>query len=328
MMWTRGGERGRGGARERGSTGEVSIKRLLSRIIKVNPAAPLLPCSLAPHFSVATYLKTSLILSLAVLTLVFNPAAPAAAEITDAELQEITQLWQDSAHALADVNCSSCHLAEESNALIAQPTHESCQSCHEQAVETFLLGKHGIRLLEGQSPLTPAMARIPMQPAAHSKQMNCNACHNVHSVDTYQASVDSCLTCHNDTHSLNYQNSKHAQLFLAEGELPRPSSASVTCATCHLPRHESASGTVLVNHNNTFTLLPRDRMVKEVCLNCHGMEYGYNSIFDDELVEANFARPPNQTLQTLEMVRALEETRSGSASAADSRSESAPESGS
>ena len=46
-------------------------------------------------------------------------------------------------------------------------------------------------------------------------------------------------------------------------------------------------------------------------MNCHGMEYGYKSIFDDELVESNFARPPTQSFETLEMVRVLEKRRSG-----------------
>lgn len=240
---------------------------------------------------------------------------PAEAGISEADLQEINHLWRGSAHALAEVNCSSCHLEDQTKALITQPDHESCRSCHATEVETFLLGQHGIRLLEGLSPLTPAIARIPMKESAHDKSMNCNTCHDVHSVNTLQAAVDSCLTCHNDTHSLNYPNSKHAELFLAESALPRPSSQSVTCATCHLPRQtiedSGSSPVVAVNHNNTFTLKPRDRMVGEVCMNCHGMEYSYNSIFDDALVEMNFARPPTQDLQTLEMVRVLREKRSG-----------------
>ena len=236
--------------------------------------------------------------------------APAAA-VDKAQLQAINQSWSQSAHALADVNCSSCHQNNETKQVIQRPTHESCQSCHESQVNTFLLGKHGIRLLEGQSALTPALAHLPMQAAAHDKQMNCNACHDVHSVKTLPASVDSCLTCHKDTHSLNYQNSRHAELLREEGALPRPSMVSTTCATCHLPRQTSASGTVAVNHNNTYTLLPRDRMVKEVCMNCHGMEFAYNSIFDDDLVESNFARPPTLSLDTLKMVRALEKQRSG-----------------
>lgn len=234
--------------------------------------------------------------------------------VSDAELQQITDRWQNSAHALAEINCTSCHQAENSQIIVAHPNHESCQSCHQTQVDTFLLGKHGIRLLEGESPLTPALAHLPMKGKALDKTMNCNTCHDVHSVNTALAAVDACLTCHNDAHSLNYKSSKHGQLWLAQGRLPRPTEQSTTCATCHLPRQvsESTEG-VTVNHNSTYTLKPRDRMVKEVCMNCHGMEFAYNSIFDDDLVESNFARPPTQNLDTIEMVRALEQERSGRA---------------
>lgn len=245
-----------------------------------------------------------------------------ASAATEQEIQEIVELWQPSAHALNDVNCASCHQNDESNEFVANPDHESCRSCHEQPVDTFLLGKHGVRLLEGESPLTPAMARIPMKQDAFDQQMTCNACHNVHSVNTMQASVDSCLTCHDDTHSLNYENSKHAKAVFAGQPLPRPGSESVTCASCHLPRtaHKSAEGVQVakVNHNNTFTLKPRDRMVGEVCMNCHGVEYSYNSIFDDDLVEANFARPPTLHHQTFDLMRAAEKRRVGNASASES----------
>ena len=237
------------------------------------------------------------------------PGVALANGVTKAELSKIEQQWQTSAHALAEVNCSSCHQNEETKAFVAKPTEESCRSCHENSVDTFLLGKHGIRTMEGLSPLTPAMAHLPMKNDSLDKQMNCNTCHNVHTVDTYQASVDSCLTCHNDNHSLNYKNSPHARIFREIGTLPRPNQDSVTCATCHLPRHVVGEE-VLVNHNNTYTLKPGDRMVQEVCMNCHGVEHAYNSIFDDELVEANFARPPTQTMQTFQLVREHEKKRS------------------
>lgn len=243
--------------------------------------------------------------------------------ITEQELQAINQQWETSAHALNDVNCASCHQNEETKAFVANPTHESCQSCHEGSVDTFLLGKHGIRLLEEQTPLTPSMARLPMKQDALDKQMNCNACHNVHTVNTVQASVDACLTCHNDDHSLNYKNSKHGQAVFAgfkeNPELPRPGTDAVTCATCHLPRTAQKKGDgallVKVNHNNTYTLKPQDRMVGDVCMSCHGMEYSYNSIFDDELVEANFDRPPTLSLETFDLMRAAEERRAGNGSA-------------
>lgn len=248
-----------------------------------------------------------------VLGIAMGWAAPVWGDTVDQALvDESTQLWQESVHALNDVNCSSCHQDEATQAFVAHPDQESCQSCHEQAVETFLLGKHGIRLREGETLLTPAMARLPMKAAAHDLQMTCATCHDAHSANTVQAAVDSCLTCHNDTHSLNYENSRHAELFAADRSLPRPSSRSVSCATCHLPRHGLEQGDnsiTLVNHNNTYTLLPRDRMVQEVCINCHGVEYSYNSIFDDDLVEANFDQPPSLSLETFDLVRALEERR-------------------
>jgi len=240
---------------------------------------------------------------------------PAWSAISEARLATVTQEWSESAHAHANVNCSVCHLDPQNQALVVRPSQESCRSCHSEEVETFLLGKHGIRLLEGLSPLTPAIARLPMKVSAHDEMMTCNTCHDVHTVSTLPASVDSCLSCHDDAHSRNYQNSKHAELFRAEGSLPRPSSQAVTCATCHLPRQDLAQpgemSKVMVNHNNTLTLKPRDRMVSEVCMNCHGMEFSYNSIFDDALVELNFARPPQQDLKTLEMVRVIQDKRLG-----------------
>ena len=260
----------------------------------------------------------TLILSSSLFLGMIVPASAA----TEQEIQGIVELWQPSAHALNDVNCTSCHQNDESNEFVANPDYESCRSCHEQPVDTFLLGKHGVRLLEGESPLTPAIARIPMKQDAFDKQMTCNACHNVHSVNTMQAAVDSCLSCHNDSHSLNYENSKHAKAVFASQPLPRPGSESVTCASCHLPRiaHKSADGIQMakVNHNNTFTLKPGDRMVGEVCMNCHGVEYSYNSIFDNDLVEANFDRPPTLHHQTFDLMRAAEERRVGNASASES----------
>ena len=255
-------------------------------------------------------------LLLAALLAVLLLPAPAIAA-TQESIDEATDLWNTSVHALNDVNCASCHQDKETKAFIAQPSYESCQSCHSESVDTFLLGKHGIRLLEGESPLRPKMARLPMRHEALDRQMTCNTCHDVHSVNTMQAAVDACLTCHSDSHSLNYQNSRHAELFLASRELPRPGPEAVSCATCHMPRTvhgQGDSATVRVNHNNTYSLKPLDRMAGDVCTSCHGIEYSYNSIFDPELVEANFDRPPTIEHETFDLMRALEERRSGNSS--------------
>lgn len=233
-----------------------------------------------------------------VVWLVWGTSVPTFALTTD----EATQQWQVSAHAMQEVNCSSCHQPEETGVFVAQPDVESCRSCHESSTETFLLGKHGIRTLEGESPLTPAMALLPMHADALDQQMNCNTCHNVHQLDTRVAAVEACLTCHSDRHSLNYADSKHAGLLVGNEGLPRPTGGEVTCATCHLPRL-SQEGSVRVNHNNTYTLKPRDRMVAEVCMNCHGMEFAYTNIFDDDVVEANFARASELKNESLLMAR-------------------------
>lgn len=265
--------------------------------------------------SMGSVLRSLMVIALVVVLMLGSGLTASAT--TEQELDEITAQWQTSAHGLNDVNCASCHQNEETKEFIETPNHESCQSCHEQSVDTFLLSKHGIRLLEEKSPLTPAMARLPMKHDAMDQQMNCNACHNVHSANTVEASVDACLTCHNDNHSLNYQNSKHAELFADSKELPRPGAGAVSCATCHLPRvvdDRLETPVVHVNHNNTYNLKPQDRMVGDVCMNCHGIEYSYNSIFDPELVEANFDRSPTLDLQTFDLMKAAEERRTGNAS--------------
>lgn len=257
------------------------------------------------------------LIAISLVVLLSFGSGSAASATTEQELNDITGLWQSSAHALNDVNCASCHQDSETKEFMAVPNYETCQSCHEQAIDTFLLSKHGIRLLEGSKPLTPAMARLPMKHDAMDKQMNCNACHNVHSANTVEASVDACLTCHNDNHSLNYQNSRHAELFAESKTLPRPAPGAVSCSTCHLPREIHGQGdneAVKVNHNNTYNLKPQDRMVGDVCMNCHGIEYSYNSIFDPELVEANFDRPPTLEMETFELMKAAEARRSGNTS--------------
>ena len=53
----------------------------------------------------------SLVIFLSLL-LVLGTASPAVA-VSKQEVEEITQQWQTSAHALNDVNCASCHQSEE-----------------------------------------------------------------------------------------------------------------------------------------------------------------------------------------------------------------------
>lgn len=79
---------------------------------------------------------------------------------TQEEIDFSTQLWESSLHAINDINCASCHQDEETNEFVAKP-QASCRTCHEESVDTFMLGKHGIRLYEGNRPLTQLWRGYP-----------------------------------------------------------------------------------------------------------------------------------------------------------------------
>jgi predicted CXXCH cytochrome family protein len=210
--------------------------------------------------------------------------------------------WQGSMHARRDVNCSDCHGSEKE--FDTTSGEGACVRCHGFEIESLKRGKHGARAAVQLAALTPADARRPMKPQAAKKILNCSTCHDPHSVNTRMAAVEACLGCHDDTHSKNFKGSKHALSFAAESGAS-PSETAVTCATCHMPRTRTGdpkTGRVAVNHNNSWTLLPRDRMVKEVCLSCHSLEFSMNSMFDDDLVRSNFTGAPQKEHQTLKMV--------------------------
>jgi predicted CXXCH cytochrome family protein len=233
---------------------------------------------------------------------VVSPMPDAPATIT--ARPEIFQRWRVSLHAQRDVNCSECHGQDAS--FHSFPEDSACTRCHTFETQSFHRGKHGARVAVKLSPLTPKDARRPMKQAAAKSAITCSTCHEPHSVDTRRAAVEACLGCHDDRHSKNFQGSKHEVLFSAETEA-RPSQAAVTCATCHMPRlrfGNEKTGRVVVNHNNSWTLQPRDRMIKEVCLGCHTLELALNSMFDEELIQNNFKGLPKRKHETLTMVEA------------------------
>jgi hypothetical protein len=82
----------------------------------------------------------------------------------------------------------------------------------------------------------------------------------------------------------------------------------VTCATCHLPRVETrvdGKRRVAVDHHNSLTLRPPDRMARRVCMGCHGLPMALSSLLDERLVENNFRGRPARTAEAIAMVRAL-----------------------
>jgi hypothetical protein len=130
--------------------------------------------------------------------------------------------------------------------------------------------------------------------------------------------VEACVACHRDGHTAAYEKSPHAALWKKElaGELPP--GAGVSCASCHLPRDEyrepnSGARRVLVQHNQSDNLRPSEKMIRPVCMSCHGLGYSIDALADAKLVGNNFAGRPAAHVKSLDMVaqrvKELEEKR-------------------
>ena len=225
--------------------------------------------------------------------------------------QDIRHDWLTTAHANIGANCSSCHLDEtkerESNSWIEKPDHKSCVKCHDTEVSHFMQGKHGMRLKQNLPAMTPFDARLPMKDDASHKILECNSCHQAHQYELDTASVESCLSCHDDKHSLAYKESSHYSLWKKEqsGELPKGS--GVSCASCHMPRvavdvSDWLRRTV-VQHNQNVNLVPNDKMIRSTCLNCHGLEFSIDSLADESLISNNFNGKPTVHIESIDMAR-------------------------
>lgn len=229
---------------------------------------------------------------------------------------EIVEKWAVSAHAIAQVNCSDCHnskewalqgeVVSESNDQI-ETTHlnlelDSCSSCHQRQANSFQQGLHGMKLAAGLPPMQVADARLPMQQEAQHRSLNCATCHDPHKPDLQEAATQVCLGCHKDEHSLNYKNSAHAQSWEQELAGESPPGSGVSCASCHMPRIKKGKA-VFVEHNQSLTLQPNSKMLRPVCLNCHGLEFSTAALADKDLINSNFSRPISGPHPGFELVR-------------------------
>lgn len=239
-----------------------------------------------------------------------------ALEIADSDAPETATLhadintdWLASSHAQAGVNCTACHNVVPEGATEAQwtdkPDHQACASCHGLEVEHFQQGKHGMRLKVGLSPMTPAMARQPMAKGSEHQELTCITCHSAHQFDVKQASVEACLGCHVDEHSLAYKDSPHFELWQQELSGALAEGSGVSCASCHMPRVDMDvndwMSRIVVMHNQNATLYPREKMLRPACLNCHGLEFSINAISDNELVKTNFNGQPTFKTESMRL---------------------------
>ena len=217
--------------------------------------------------------------------------------------------WSSTSHARAGVNCSACHEVMQKSSerkWVDKPNQESCKACHTSEVNGFLAGKHGMRLKEGLSAMTPAMALLPMKKSSHSKELSCVSCHSSHKFDIKLAAVESCLNCHNDKHSKAYKKSPHFTAWQNEVTSLTIAGTGVSCATCHMPRTENDiddTPLILSEHNQNMNLRPNDKMLRTVCMNCHGLGFSIDALADKKLIENNFKGLPSVHVESIDLVK-------------------------
>jgi len=224
---------------------------------------------------------------------------------------DIVEAWSQSKHALAEVNCASCH-SNESNVWVEKPKIDACQSCHESEFDGFVSSKHGMRLAPSLSydlsPMSPEKARLDFHEESLTSELTCSACHDPHQPNLQTAAVDSCLGCHADQHSLAYESSPHARAKNTEINGHGKKKSGVTCATCHMPTEQhkkiidkaTRTKKISVQHNQSATLKPNEKMIRPVCLQCHSLEFSIDALADETLILNNFNGKPSIHVESVD----------------------------
>ena len=212
------------------------------------------------------------------------------------------------------------------------PDTAVCEDCHAPQASTFVLGRHGMRRhplvsaprdpnrgLEalGLSALVPdtvaelladpvhprrmavAGARLPMRADAAGRSVDCGSCHEAHAVDLERAAVEGCAACHDDAHTRAYFDGPHHDQRKAELAGDQRAGTGVSCATCHMPK-VTHRGRVVTNHNQNDTLRPGTKMIRSVCLDCHGLGFAVDALADDGLVVVNFRGRPDAHMESID----------------------------
>jgi hypothetical protein len=218
----------------------------------------------------------------------------------------------DDIHLQAGVACASCHGADTATALTWErgPGVDVCQQCHVKEAEGFMQGRHGMRLAQQLDPMTPKQGRLAFKPDTIDLTQGCHSCHQAHDYDNRKAAVESCLKCHDDRHSQNFMASPHGHLYQNSENGTTPKQASVTCATCHLPRIEdrvNGHSVVRVEHNQNHFLRPNEKMIRPVCMQCHNLQFALDALADQVLIDSNFTGQPSQHVPSIDWALKREE---------------------
>jgi hypothetical protein len=243
------------------------------------------------------------------------PVAPLARTAADAppsgHAAKILDDWHASAHAAAGVNCTACHSTGARGAWTDSPPEEVCGTCHEPQFAGFLAGKHGMRRALDLGAMTPAAARLPMKADAPHGGLGCMSCHGSHRFERQSAATDACLGCHDDAHSRAYRDTPHAGSWRRELAGTAPAGSGVSCASCHLPRatHRHEEWDLLqvyVQHNQNDTLRPNEKMIRPVCLQCHGLQFSLDALADPQTIRGNFRSAPPRQVPSIDMAATRE----------------------
>jgi len=249
---------------------------------------------------------------------------PQLAKVFDAELKlaledvdapdphrttDIITQWQQTTHAQAGVNCSDCHQPDHQTngktTWIDKPGLAECQQCHEIQVAGYTAGKHGMRLSSKLdlelTEMSPAMAKLTsFKQDSINHVQNCNTCHGAHEFNIQMAAVSSCLSCHDDRHSNAFETSPHGKLW-QQAVIDGDTSNAVSCATCHMPREDlNANGKFHVQHNQNANLRPNEKMIRGVCMNCHGLPFVIDALADQTLIDNNFNGQAQQHVPSID----------------------------
>ncbi len=155
--------------------------------------------------------------------------------------------------------------------------------------------------------MQPGMARLTMNPNKADKQLGCVSCHGDHEFNAKKAAVEACSSCHIDDHSINYKKSAHYQSWLKSLSGQLDSNEGVSCASCHMPTMEQTAAYQTLHatqHNQNFNLRPNEKMIRSVCMNCHGLNFSIDALADPSLIKNNFSTPPTKHIESIDMATA------------------------
>ncbi len=231
---------------------------------------------------------------------------------------DIVEKWAATSHAKRGVNCEACHKSVDVSQTTKtlrpttwtdKPTEMVCKDCHELELAGFYAGKHGMRLAQKLPAMQVSEARQTLDTEHDHDALGCSSCHAAHEYSTQKAAVESCMKCHRDDHTLAYKKSNHYELVQQEFSGAIQAGKGVTCATCHLPRvkqkHKGVVRTV-VQHNQNRNLRPNEKMIREVCMNCHGLSFSIDALADPKLIANNFKGKPSKHIESIQMAKIRE----------------------